>query len=114
MPCDTAPATRRRSLCAHYADASRSAFVNPSIFASETARRVYSSSCLIEEFSLADPTSTISLSLVVCDSLHPVEDVANDGPARLTRRGILPEYPVLFRSVQRAVLPLQGVQGVDE
>src|SRR4051794_19549569 len=45
---------------------------------------------------------------------HPVENVADDGPAPLTRGGILSENPVLEGGVERAVLALQRHPGVDE
>src|SRR5687768_12470933 len=47
-------------------------------------------------------------------SLHPMENVSDDRPARLARRRTLPQDPVLVRRVERAVLALQGNPGVHE
>src|SRR6478736_5395201 len=47
-------------------------------------------------------------------SLHPMENVADDRPARRARRGILSENPVLVRRVERAVLSLQRYPRVHE
>src|SRR5436190_21954002 len=50
----------------------------------------------------------------VMESLHPVQYVADDRPARLARGGVLSKNPVLIGGIERAVFPLQRNPGIHE
>ena len=46
--------------------------------------------------------------------IPPVQYVAYDRPARLALGGLLPQYPVAVKRIDRAVAPLQLDPGIDE